>query len=232
MKRFAGRSARPSRSECTHSLSSGHVSAAVSLTSRLLAGHLIRARRAASAAIATPLAVASSLTLGFTPISARAADMNAVNHAAQMASSVGAGTAVPSLGVGAVLQTVFGLIVVIGLVFVCAWLARRFGLQPGGSRGGLIKTVGGASLGGKERVTVVEIGDTWLVLGAAPGNVRLLHTMPAGSTGGNTSSSGPLSQDRVTGTSPALPGSFGQRFREALKGEVGKRFNRPNGGDQ
>ena len=44
-----------------------------------------------------------------------------------------------------------------------------------------MKTIGGASLGGKERVAVVEIGDTWLVLGAAPGNVRLLHTMPAGS---------------------------------------------------
>ncbi|MGA7779719.1 MAG: flagellar biosynthetic protein FliO [Paraburkholderia sp.] len=189
------------------------------------------AGRAASAAIAAPLALASTLTLGFSPMSARAADMNAVNHAAQMASTVGAGTAVPALGVGAVLQTVFGLVVVIGLVFACAWLARRFGLQPGGSRGGLIKTVGGASLGGKERVTVVEIGDTWLVLGAAPGSVRLLHTMPAaGSTSSDTSSNGPLSQDRVTGT--ALPGSFGQRFREALKGEVGKRFNRPNGGDQ
>lgn len=230
MKRFAGRSARPSRRECTHSLSSGRVSTAVPLAARLLAGHVIRAHRAVGAAIAAPFGLASTLTLGFTPVNARAADMNAVNHAAQMASNVGAGTAVPALGVGAVLQTVFGLVVVIGLVFACAWLARRFGLQPGGSRGGLVKTVGGASLGGKERVTVVEIGDTWLVLGAAPGNVRLLHTMPAGSTGGDTSATAPLSQDSATGT--ALPGSFGQRFREALKGEVGKRFNRPNGGDQ
>jgi flagellar protein FliO/FliZ len=174
----------------------------------------------------------------FAPATASAADMNAVNHAAQMASSVGAGTAVPALGVGAVLQTVFGLVVVIGLVFACAWLARRFGLQPGGGKGSLVKTVGGASLGGKERVTVVEIGDTWLVLGAAPGNVRLLHTMPAGSTGGAISSTAaaasnaPFSQDAATGANTVLPGSFGQRFREALKGEVGKRFNRPNGGDQ
>jgi flagellar protein FliO/FliZ len=132
-----------------------------------------------------------------------------------------------------VLQTILGLLVVIGLVFACAWLARRFGLQPG-SRGGLVKTIGGASLGGKERVAVVEIGDTWLVLGAAPGNVRLLHTMPAGSAAGagvglSTATSGdPLQPD----ASGALPGTFGQRFRDALKGEVGKRFNRPNGGDQ
>jgi flagellar protein FliO/FliZ len=200
----------------------------MTLASRLtrLGRHVTLAYRAASVALAW------LLPLTFAPIRAHAADMDAVNHAAQMASHVGAGTAVPALGVGAMLQTVFGLVVVIGLVFACAWLARRFGLQPGGSRGGLVRTVGGASLGGKERVTVVEIGDTWLVLGAAPGNVRLLHTMPAGSGGGNLSSNAPLSHDSATGASTALPGSFGQRFRDALKGEVGKRLNRPNGGDQ
>jgi flagellar protein FliO/FliZ len=184
------------------------------------------------AALTLNLTLTLSTMFAFAPVGAHAADMNAVNHAAQMASNVGAGTAVPALGVGAVLQTVFGLIVVIGLIFACAWLARRFGLQAGGSRGGLVKTVGGASLGGKERVTVVEIGDTWLVLGAAPGNVRLLHTMPAGSTGGATSFNAPLSQDNASGASTTLPGTFGQRFREALKGEMGKRFNRPNGRDQ
>jgi flagellar protein FliO/FliZ len=190
-------------------------------------------RNVASAApLGAVLTLPLAMMFAFAPVTAHAADMNAVNHAAQMASTVGAGSAVPALGIGAVLQTVFGLVVVIGLVFACAWLARRFGLQPGGSRGGLVKTVGGASLGGKERVTVVEIGDTWLVLGAAPGNVRLLHTMPAGSTGGDTSFNAPLSQDTAGGASNTLPGTFGQRFRDALKGEMGKRFNRPNGRDQ
>ena len=166
-------------------------------------------------------------TLGV-PLAAHAADMNAVNHAASIASGVGAGTAVPALGVGAVLQTIVGLLVVIGLVFGCAWLARRFGLQPG-NRGGLVKTVGGASLGGKERVAVVEIGDTWLVLGAAPGNVRLLHTMPAGSASPDAvASAAPHNQ----GARAPLPGTFAQRFRDALKGEVGKRFNAHGGGDR
>ena len=183
-------------------------------------------RRVISRAIGAALSATASFCA---PFAAHAADMNAVNNAAKMASSVGAGTAVPALGVGAVLQTIVGLVVVIGLVFGCAWLARRFGLQPG-SRSGLVKTIGGASLGGKERVAVVEIGDTWLVLGAAPGNVRLLHTMPAGSVAvdaiGNTQAGTP----GATGSSSAagstgLPGSFGQRFRDALKGEVSKRFN-------
>ncbi|MGF6569839.1 flagellar protein FliO/FliZ [Paraburkholderia fungorum] len=162
----------------------------------------------------------------FAPLAARAADLNAVNNAAKIASGVGAGTAVPALGVGAVLQTVVGLLIVIAVVFGCAWLARRFGLQPG-SRGGLVKTIGGASLGGKERVAVVEIGDTWLVLGAAPGNVRLLHTMPAGSASADAVSIGGQSPQGA-----ALPGTFGQRFRDALKGEVGKRFNAQGGGDR
>jgi flagellar protein FliO/FliZ len=165
-----------------------------------------------------------------------AADMNAVNNATKIGSSVGAGTAVPSLGFGAVLQTIIGLAVVIGLVFGFAWLARRFGLQPG-QRGGIVKTIGGASLGGKERVAVVEVGDTWLVLGAAPGNVRLLHTMPAGSATGSTSFTGTRASSGVPGStrgdSPVqMSGTFGQRFRDALKHEAAKRFQRRESGEQ
>jgi flagellar protein FliO/FliZ len=186
--------------------------------------------RAAWAAnvVAAVSAWASSFAL-LAPSAAHAADMNAVNNAAKIASGVGAGTAVPALGVGAVLQTIVGLLVVIGLVFGCAWLARRFGLQPA-NRGGLVKTIGGASLGGKERVAVVEIGDTWLVLGTAPGNVRLLHTMPAGSAAVDPLGAAQAGPASTPAAGTTLPGSFGQRFRDALKGEVGKRFNGQGGG--
>jgi flagellar protein FliO/FliZ len=188
-------------------------------------------RTVAVATIAT-IATASALTLAlsFVSSSAHAADLNAVNNASKIASGVGAGTAVPALGVGAVLQTIVGLLVVIALVFGCAWLARRLGLQPA-NRGGLVKTIGGASLGGKERVAVVEIGDTWLVLGTAPGNVRLLHTMPAGSASADaagTQAFPPAAQ----GSAAALPGTFGQRFRDALKGEVGRRLNGQGSGQR
>jgi flagellar protein FliO/FliZ len=192
------------------------------------ASRTVPIRAALAANVAVALSAPASIFMLLTPSAAVAADMNAVNNAAKIASGVGAGSAVPALGVGAVLQTIVGLLVVIGLVFACAWLARRFGLQPA-NRGGLVKTIGGASLGGKERVAGVEIGDTWLVLGTAPGNVRLLHTMPAGSAAVDAlgaSQAGPASTP-ATGT--ALPGTFGQRFRDALKGEVGKRFNGQGG---
>ncbi|HDR8965396.1 TPA: flagellar biosynthetic protein FliO [Burkholderia vietnamiensis] len=179
------------------------------------------ARRAHRFAVATiPALLAGTAALASS--GAGAADMNAVNHAGSIASSVMVGSAAPSLGVGAVLQTLVGLAVVIGLVFGCAWLARRFGFQPA-RRGGPLKVVSSVGLGAKESATIVEIGDTWLVLGVAPGNVRLLHTLPAGSA----------PDAAVVSTSPGAAsadanasGSFGARFRDALAGEAAKRFGR------
>ncbi|HDR9024123.1 TPA: flagellar biosynthetic protein FliO [Burkholderia vietnamiensis] len=181
------------------------------------------ARRAHRFAVATlPALLAGAAALASS--GAGAADMNAVNHAGSIASSVMVGSAAPSLGVGAVLQTLVGLAVVIGLVFGCAWLARRFGFQPA-RRGGPLKVVSSVGLGAKESATIVEIGDTWLVLGVAPGNVRLLHTLPAGS----------VPDAAVVSTSPGAAsasadanasGPFGARFRDALAGEAAKRFGR------
>ncbi|AXF19111.1 flagellar biosynthetic protein FliO [Burkholderia pyrrocinia] len=165
-------------------------------------------------AIAAALAVAAALACA----PAGAADMNAVNHAGSIASSVMVGSAAPSLGIGAVLQTLVGLAVVIGLVFACAWLARRFGFQPA-RRGGPLKVVSSVAVGAKESATLVEIGDTWLVLGVAPGNVRLLHTLPAGPTAASASAGAAPSEG-------GLPGTFGSRFRDALAGEAAKRLGR------
>ncbi|WP_431289832.1 flagellar biosynthetic protein FliO [Burkholderia cepacia] len=173
-------------------------------------------RARVASAVAAVAAIAASLACA----PAGAADMNAVNHAGAIASSVTVGSAAPSLGIGAVLQTLVGLAVVIGLVFACAWLARRFGFQHV-RRGGPLKVVSSVAVGAKESATIVEIGDTWLVLGVAPGNVRLLHALPAGAT---TASTGAPS-----GAAPSeggLPGTFGSRFRDALAGEAAKRLGR------
>jgi len=187
----------------------------------------MKLREARGARIGLHSAAASLAAL--MPLAAFAADLRAVNQAARAAATPASavGTAVPALGFGALLQTVLGLALVLGLVFGCAWLARRFGLQ-GTPRNSLVKTIGGASLGGKERVAVVEVGDTWLVLGAAPGNVRLLHTLPAGSVANATNVTSAIDPTNAP-AGDALHGSFGQRFRDALKGEVGKRFGRHDG---
>ncbi|WP_175857751.1 flagellar biosynthetic protein FliO [Burkholderia anthina] len=180
----------------------------------------VKPGRRASGAIAAA-AVAASLACA----PAGAADMNAVNNAGAIASSVIVGSAAPSLGVGAVLQTLVGLAVVIGLVFGCAWLARRFGFQPA-RRGGPLKVVSSVGLGAKESATIVEIGDTWLVLGVAPGNVRLLHTLPAGSAAVTAASAATDAPAGAAAADRGLPGTFGARFRDALAGEAAKRLGR------
>jgi len=75
------------------------------------------------------------------------------------------------------LQTFAGLAVVIALILACAWMMRswqRFGLR-GNS---LLRVVAAQALSARERVVVVELGDSWLVLGVAPGQVSRLARMP------------------------------------------------------
>lgn len=49
-----------------------------------------------------------------------------------------------------------------------------------GSDGSALKVVASAAVGPRENVVIVEVGDEWLVVGVAPGNVRLLQTRPRG----------------------------------------------------
>ncbi len=78
---------------------------------------------------------------------------------------------------GGVSQVVIGLATVLAVIGAIAWLLRRFsGLR--GNRSGLIQIVGGAAVGQRERIVLVEVGGIWLLVGVAPGQVRTLHTMP------------------------------------------------------
>ena len=44
----------------------------------------------------------------------------------------------------------------------------------------LLKVLSGVAVGPRERVVLMEVNDTWLIVGVAPGQVRTLHTMPKG----------------------------------------------------
>jgi flagellar protein FliO/FliZ len=59
---------------------------------------------------------------------------------------------------------------------VLAWLARRLNAARfAGARN--LRLVAGLSLGSRERILVVEVGDTQLVVGVAPGRVQTLHVL-------------------------------------------------------
>jgi flagellar protein FliO/FliZ len=87
-----------------------------------------------------------------------------------------------SPAVGGLLQTIFALTAVLALLAVLAWFMKRFG--PRSHMGTVpIKLVGALSLGGRERIMVVEVGNQWIVVGASPGRVNALATMPVQPTG-------------------------------------------------
>lgn len=74
------------------------------------------------------------------------------------------------------LQLFSGLMVVLLSIIALAWLAKRFNrMQPAGDA--CLQIVGGISMGARERVVVVQAGETRLVLGVSPGRINMLHVL-------------------------------------------------------
>ena len=77
---------------------------------------------------------------------------------------------------GNLLQTTFGLIIILVAIGGLAWLVKRFGNVSIGAQGKM-KIVGGLSLGARERVVLLEVGDKQLLVGVAPGRIQTLHVL-------------------------------------------------------
>ncbi len=69
----------------------------------------------------------------------------------------------------------------LGLLLVLAWALKRMGVGHNQRRGGFYKVLAMSALGPREKVALVEVGDTWLVLGMTAHSINTLHSMPAGS---------------------------------------------------
>ena len=80
-------------------------------------------------------------------------------------------------GAGSLLQTILALVLVLSLLLGLAWVMKRFGPRAMGASAN-VRLVGALNLGGRERIMVVEVGDQWIVVGASPGRVNALATMP------------------------------------------------------
>lgn len=111
------------------------------------------------------------------------------------------------------LQVLLGLVVVLGLMMAGVWLLKRF--APAARAGGApIRVVGGVSVGGRERVMVVEVADQWIVIGVAPGRVNVLSNLPRQDT------------PAVSGNLPASHAPTDRNFSGWLKHALDKRNGR------
>jgi len=80
------------------------------------------------------------------------------------------------LAMNNLLQLTLGMLAVLGLIMAIAWLLKRSGRFQVGSGGGL-RILGGLSMGARERVVLLQVGETQLLVGVAPGRVQTLHVL-------------------------------------------------------
>ena len=109
------------------------------------------------------------------------------------------------VGAGDFVQMFLGLLLVLGIIFGMAWFIRRMGSFQQMSHGAL-RILGGVSLGQRERIVLVQVGEQQLLIGLAPGQIRTLHVLT----------------DKVsikTGKPEAAIG-FAERLQSALQGKI------------
>ncbi len=100
----------------------------------------------------------------------------------------------PVISTESTLQMMGGLILVLAVIGGITWLLKRFALLPT-SATGTLKVVATTGVGQRERVVVVEIANTWLVLGVAPGRVNKLHALDKPVTDASGTSEATLSTE-------------------------------------
>ena len=82
----------------------------------------------------------------------------------------------PAVSSSSIIQIIFSLLLVLAAIVLVAWALRRMNMGKQGS-GNQVKILSGVAIGQRERIVLVEIKDTWLVVGVGPGQIRTLHAM-------------------------------------------------------
>jgi flagellar protein FliO/FliZ len=113
---------------------------------------------------------------GATRAAAALATLSAFAAEAQTSAAPAAPAGI-GIGAGQIFGLFAGTLLVLAVIGGIAWLMKRMAPRGYGS-GGVLRVVAGTAVGQRERVVVVEVGGSWLVVGVAPGSVNLLQQMP------------------------------------------------------
>ena len=104
------------------------------------------------------------------------------------------------MGSGFFMQSVTALFIVLASVIALAWVMRRFGRLQSSAKGAL-QMIDGMALSARERIVLVQVGDTQILLGVAPGRVEAVHV---------------LDKPVVTAGREEVTENFAARLREVL----------------
>ncbi|MFC7368551.1 MULTISPECIES: flagellar biosynthetic protein FliO [Vreelandella] len=82
------------------------------------------------------------------------------------------------IGMAALGKTAAALALVIAIILLCTAVLKRWQTARH-HHGAHLRIVGNTAVGSRERIVVVEIEDTWLVVGVSGGRITKLHERPA-----------------------------------------------------
>ncbi len=104
---------------------------------------------------------------------------------------------------GTLLETVAGLVFVLVIIVALGWGVKRFSRSSLSGKG-VIAILGGVSLGQRERAVLIQVGETQLLVGVAPGRVQTLHVLE-----------NPISTDEESNADEG----FSRKLKQVLKHE-------------
>lgn len=137
------------------------------------------------------LTTASSFLLAFNqPVLAADTDKKAIS--ATMPTS--------PLNAGTLLETLLGLVLVLGCIVLVAWLLKRTsGFSS--SANGELKIIAGIALGAREKAILLQVGDQQILVGVTPQQIRTLHVLP----------------EAITQNTSGKENAFADRLKQVLK---------------
>lgn len=124
------------------------------------------------------------------------------------------------------LRMLIGLIIVVAVIALLAWCAKRMLPGQGMRSAGLIQQVAALHLSPRERVVVLAVADRWLVVGLHAGQMTALADLPAGQL--STPLQAVPSAPTPLAAHSHADNSFAQRLQQALQQQWQSRFKSPN----
>ena len=89
---------------------------------------------------------------------------------------VAAGGVPEPIATGNLLQVTLALLAVLAAIAATAWALRRFSQLQSGANS-ILRVVAGVSIGPRERIVLIQVGEQQLLVGVAQGHVQTLHTL-------------------------------------------------------
>jgi len=77
---------------------------------------------------------------------------------------------------GYIVQVLFSLVLVVGVIVLLSFLLRKFNFQTRAGSG-VVRILSVVPLGGKDKLLLVEVGKEQILLGSSPGNVQKIHQL-------------------------------------------------------